>query len=138
MSFWLVKSEPSAYSWDQLVKDGSTSWDGIRNYAARLHLNSMRKGDRVFFYHSNQGLEIVGIATVTREAYPDPTTKDPAWVSVELKADKALRKPVAMSEIKKNEKLKDMALLRISRLSVQPVTPAEWKEILKMSGTSEK
>ena len=135
MPYWLVKSEPSAYSWDQLVKDGSTSWDGIRNYAARGHLNAMKKGDPVFFYHSNQGLEIVGIATVVREAYQDPTTKDAAWVSVELKAEKALPKRVSMADIKKNEKLKDMSLLRISRLSVQPVTATEWKEILKMSGT---
>lgn len=133
MPYWLVKSEPSAYSWEQLVKEGTTSWDGIRNYAARGHLNAMRKGDKVLFYHSNKGLEIVGIAMVVREAYPDPTTKEDAWVSVALKADKPLKRPVTMAGIKKNPKLKDMALLRISRLSVQPVTEGEWKEVMKMA-----
>lgn len=134
MSFWLVKSEPSVYSFDQLVKDGKTTWDGVRNYAARLHLNGMKKGDEVFFYHSNEGLEIVGIARVSREAFPDPTTDDPAWVAVELKPVRKLKKAVPMAEIKKNAKLKEMALLRISRLSVQPVTGTEWTEVLKMAG----
>ena len=134
MSYWLVKSEPSVYSWEQLVKDKKTTWDGVRNYAARLHLNGMKKGDEVFFYHSNEGLEIVGIAQVSREAFPDPTTDDPAWVAVELKPVRKLKKPVPMAEIKKNAKLKEMALLRISRLSVQPVTDGEWKEVLKMAG----
>lgn len=134
MSYWLVKSEPSVYSFDQLVKDGKTTWDGVRNYAARLHLNGMKKGDEVFFYHSNEGLEIVGIAKVSRESFPDPTTDDPAWVAVELKPVRKLKKPVPMAEIKKNARLKEMALLRISRLSVQPVTEAEWKEVLQMAG----
>src|SRR5687768_6916297 len=136
MSYWLVKSEPSVYSFEQLVQDGKTTWDGVRNYAARLHLNGMKKGDEVFFYHSNEGLEIVGIAKVNREAFPDPTTNDPAWVAVELKPVRKLKKPVPISEIKKNAKLKEMALLRISRLSVQPVKEGEWKEVLKMAGES--
>lgn len=134
MSYWLVKSEPSVYSFDQLVKDGKTTWDGVRNYAARLHLNGMKKGDEVFFYHSNEGLQIVGIAQVSKESFPDPTTEDPAWVAVELKPVRKLKKPVPMAEVKKNAKLKEMALLRISRLSVQPVTAAQWKEVLQMAG----
>jgi predicted RNA-binding protein with PUA-like domain len=131
MSYWLVKSEPSSYSWDQFEKDGSTSWDGVRNYAARIHLRAMKKNDQVFFYHSNEGMEIVGIAKVTREAYQDPTTKDD-WVSVELKPVKHLKKPVSLKTIKEHPVLKGMALVKISRLSVQPVTKEEWDLILKL------
>jgi predicted RNA-binding protein with PUA-like domain len=134
MSYWLVKSEPSVYSWEQFAKDKQTVWDGVRNYAARLHLRAMKKGDEVFFYHSNEGLEIVGIAKVSKEAYQDPTTDDEAWVAVDLKPVKKLKKPVSMDQIKKEKLLKDMALLRISRLSVQPVTEKEWEVIMKMSG----
>src|SRR5687767_107733 len=105
MAYWLVKSEPSAYSWNQFVKDGKTSWTGVRNYAARLHLNAMKKNDEVLFYHSNEGLDIVGIAKVIKEAYPDNTTDDPRWVAVDLKPVKKLKKPVAMADIKKEEKL---------------------------------
>ncbi len=134
MAYWLIKSEPEVYNWDQLVKDKHTRWDGIRNYAARLHLKSMKKGDEVFFYHSNKGTEIVGIASVVKEAYPDPTSTDDAWFAVDLKPLKKLVKPVSLDQIKKEKKLASMALVRISRLSVQPVTEDEWKIILKMGG----
>lgn len=133
MAYWLVKSEPFKYSWDQFVKDGKTFWDGVRNYAARNHLKSMKKGDEVFFYHSNEGLEIVGIAKVVKEAYQDPTTDDEAWVVVDLKPVRKLKKPVTLQQIKGEKRLKNMALLRLSRLSVQPVTPEEWEVILEMS-----
>jgi predicted RNA-binding protein with PUA-like domain len=134
MSFWLVKSEPSVYSWEQFVKDGKTSWTGVRNYAARLHLNAMKKNDEVLFYHSNEGLEIVGIAKVVKEAYPDSTSDDPRWVTVDLKPVKKLKKAVPMKEIKKDKRLANMALIRISRLSVQPVKESEWKIILELAG----
>ena len=134
MSYWLVKSEPSAYSWQQLEKDKQTDWTGIRNYAARNHLRSMRKDEEVLFYHSNEGLEIVGIAKVAKEAYQDPTTKEPAWVAVDLKPYKKLNKPVALDTIKNNKQLKDMALVRIGRLSVQPVTDKEWAVIMELAG----
>ena len=134
MAYWLVKSEPSAYSWEQLQKDKQTDWTGVRNYAARNHLKSMKKGDEVFFYHSNEGLEIVGIAKVSKEAYQDPTTEDNAWVCVELKPYKKLKKPVSLDAIKKEKRLKDMALVRIGRLSVQPVTEKEYEAVLEMSG----
>lgn len=132
MAKWLVKSEPSTYSFDQLVKDGSTTWDGVRNYAARNHLRAMKKNDEVFFYHSNDGTDIVGIAKVSKEAFQDPTTKEEAWVAVELKPVKRLKKTVSLAAIKNNKALKDMALVRISRLSVQPVTEEEWKEVIEM------
>jgi predicted RNA-binding protein with PUA-like domain len=134
MAHWLIKSEPEVYSWDQLVKDKHTRWDGIRNYAARLHLRSMKKGDELFFYHSNKGTEIVGIATVTKEAYPDPTSEDPAWFAIDIKPSKKLTKPVSLDQIKKEKKLAGMALVRISRLSVQPVKDEEWDMIMKMGG----
>ena len=134
MSFWLINSEPETYSWDQLIKDKQTRWDGIRNYAARLHLRTMKKGDRLFFYHSNKGTEIVGIATVSKEAYPDPTTTDPAWFAVDIKPVKKLLRPVSLDQIKKEKKLAGMALVRISRLSVQPVTEEEWNIIMKLGG----
>jgi len=133
MAYWLVKSEPSAYSWDQLVADKQTCWSGIRNYAARIHLRSMKKGDKVLFYHSNQGLEIVGIASVAKEAYQDPTTSDD-WVAVDIKAEKKLKKPVSLSAIKAEKKLSEMALIKISRLSVGPVTEKEWGVIMEMAG----
>jgi predicted RNA-binding protein with PUA-like domain len=135
MSTWLVKSEPSVYSFDQLTKDGQTRWDGVRNYAARLHLRAMKKGDDVFFYHSNEGLEIVGIAKVAKEAYPDPTATEGDWSAVDIKAVKKLKKPVAMADIKKDKRLGQMALVRIGRLSVQPVTEEEKKIVLEMAGT---
>ena len=134
MNYWLVKSEPFKYSWDQLVKDKKTYWDGVRNYAARNNLRDMKKGDEVFFYHSNEGLEIIGIAIVVKEAYQDPTTDDKNWVVVDLSPVKKLKKTVGLAEIKEDPKLENMELVKNSRLSVQKVTPAEWKHILKMSG----
>ena len=134
MAYWLVKSEPSTYSWDQLVKDKQTDWTGVRNYAARNDLKSMKKGDEVFFYHSNEGLEIVGIAKVAKEAYQDPTTEEAAWVCVDLKPHKKLKNPVALDTIKKEKRLKDMALVRLGRLSVQPVTEKEYDTILELAG----
>ncbi|MEI9807743.1 MAG: EVE domain-containing protein [Bacteroidota bacterium] len=134
MAHWLVKSEPSAYSWEQLEKDKQTVWSGVRNYAARINLRAMKKGDEVFFYHSNEGVNIVGIAKVAKEAYQDPTTDDDRWVAVDIKAHKKLKKPVSLEIIKKDKQLADMALVRISRLSVQPVTDEEWKVIMKLAG----
>lgn len=133
MAYWLVKSEPFKYSWDQLVKDKRTLWDGVRNYAARNNLKAMKKGDEVLFYHSNEGLEIVGIAKVVREHYPDPTTDDDAWVVVDLAALKKLPRPVSLSRIKSDKRLENMALVRLGRLSVQPVTEKEWQVIMEMS-----
>jgi predicted RNA-binding protein with PUA-like domain len=131
---WLIKSEPDVYGWDQLVKDKQTRWDGIRNYAARLHLRAMKKGDEIFFYHSNKGTEIVGVATVAKEAYPDPTSADPAWFAIDIKPSRKLKNAVSLEMIKKEKKLAGMALVRISRLSVQPVTDEEWQTIMKMGG----
>ena len=133
MAHWLVKSEPSAYSWEQLEKDKHTVWDGIRSYAARNHLRAMKKGDEVLFYHSNEGLEIVGIAKVKKEAFQDPSTDEDAWVAVELQPYKKLKKPVNMVKIKADKRLKDMALVRIGRLSVQPVTDKEWNAIMELA-----
>ena len=133
MNYWLVKSEPSVYSFDQLEKEKTTRWDGIRNYAARLHLRAMKKGDEVLFYHSNEGLAIVGIAKVSREAYPDPTAKEGDWSAVDLRFHKRLKKPVTLDAIKKEKSLANMALVRIGRLSVQPVTADEWNLILRLS-----
>ena len=134
MAHWLVKSEPTTYSWDQLRKDKQTTWDGVRNYAARIHLKAMKKGDEVFFYHSNEGTDIVGIAKVSKEYFQDPTTDDDAWVAVELKPYKTLKNPVSLETIKKNKQLANMALVRIGRLSVQPVSPDEYDIILKLAG----
>jgi predicted RNA-binding protein with PUA-like domain len=134
MAYWLVKSEPNTYGWDQFQKDGKTVWDGVRNYAARLHLKAMKKDDEVLFYHSNEGLEIVGIAKVIKEHYQDPTTDDDAWVAVDLKPVKKLKKPVSLPQIKKEKRLADMALIRLGRLSVQPVKDSEWKIIMEMAG----
>jgi predicted RNA-binding protein with PUA-like domain len=131
--FWLVKQEPSAYSWTDFVADGKTAWTGVRNYTARNNLRAMRKGEPVFFYHSVVGKEIVGLAKVVREAYPDPTAKEGDWSAVDLEPEKALPRPVTLDEIKRNPKLKAMALLRLSRLSVQPVTAGQFDEILRMA-----
>ena len=132
MEHWLVKSDPEEYSWENLVADGKASWDGIRNYAARNHLKGMKKGDQVLVYHSGGISAVVGLATVSKEFYQDPTTKEDAWVSVELKAGKALKRPVPLSEIKKDARLKDMMLIKISRLSVMPVTETEFEIITKL------
>ena len=134
MSYWLVKSEPFKYSWDQFVKDGQTFWDGVRNYAARNNLKAMKKGDEVFFYHSNEGLELVGVAKVVKEAYQDPTTAEQAWVVVDLKPVKRLKKPVSLKDIKEEPRLANMDLLRLGRLSVQSVKDEEWRIILELAG----
>ncbi|MCH7649623.1 MAG: EVE domain-containing protein [Nitrospinae bacterium] len=135
MQFWLVKQEPSKYSWQQFVEDRETYWDGVRNYQARNNLQAMKKGDRVLFYHSVVGKEIKGIARVTRESYPDPTTDDPAWVVVDLKPVKPMKVPVTLEQIKSHAKLREMALVKQSRLSVMPLTPAEFKIILALGKT---
>jgi predicted RNA-binding protein with PUA-like domain len=134
MAYWLVKSEPSSYGWEQLEKDKQTDWTGVRNFAARNHLKAMKKGDEVLFYHSNEGLEIVGIAKVAKEAYQDPTSSEAMWVVVDLKPHKKLKNPVSLEAIKKEKRLKDMALVRVGRLSVQPVSDKEWNVIMEMAG----
>jgi predicted RNA-binding protein with PUA-like domain len=134
MAYWLVKSEPFKYSWEQLVKDKQTYWDGVRNYAARNNLKAMKRGDEVLFYHSNEGLEIVGIAKVAKEHYPDPTADDDTWVVVDLKPYKKLKKPVGLVQIKADKRLSEMALVKLGRLSVQPVTEKEWKIVMEMAG----
>lgn len=133
MAYWLIKSEPFKYAWDQFVADGSTFWDGVRNYGARNNLRSMKKGDLAFFYHSNEGLEIVGIAKVVKESYQDPTTDETAWVVVDFKPHKKLKKPVTLAAIKATPSLSNMALIRLGRLSVQPVLEEEWEIIMAMS-----
>lgn len=133
MAHWLVKSEPDVYSWDQLVKDKKTAWTGVRNYAARINLRAMKKGDKVLYYHSNAGMDIVGIATVVKEAYQDPTVDDDRWVAVDIKAGKKLANPVSLATIKKDKRLQEMALVRLGRLSVQPVTDEEWDIIMELS-----
>lgn len=134
MKYWLVKSEPFKYSWDQFVKDKKTHWDGVRNYTARNNMRAMAKGDQVLFYHSNEGLEIVGIAEVAKEAYQDPTTEDTNWVVVDIKPVKALPKPVSLATLKADKDFANMDLIRQGRLSVGAVTAAEYKKILKMGG----
>jgi predicted RNA-binding protein with PUA-like domain len=134
MAYWLVKSEPSVYSWEQFEKDKQTVWSGVRNYAARIHLRAMKKGDEVLFYHSNEGMAIVGIAKVSREQYQDPTTQDDKWVAVDLKPFKQLKKPVSLAQIKEDASLANMALVRLGRLSVQPVTDEEWGTVMKLAG----
>ncbi len=134
MAHWLVKSEPSTYSFEQLQKDKETTWDGVRNYAARIHLKAMKKGDEVFFYHSNEGVEIVGIAKVSQEFFPDPTSDDEAWVAVKLKPVRKLKKTVSLDAVKKDKRLAEMALVRLGRLSVQPVTDKEWEIVMEMAG----
>jgi predicted RNA-binding protein with PUA-like domain len=134
MAHWLIKSEPFKYSWDQFVKDKQTFWDGVRNYAARNNLRDMKKGDEVFFYHSNEGLEIVGIAKVAKEAYQDPTTDEEAWVVVDFKPVRKLKKPVTLAQMKTDKRLANMDLLRLGRLSVGKVTDAEWEVVLGLAG----
>ena len=134
MSYWLVKSEPFKYSWDQFVLDKKTFWDGVRNYGARNNLKAMKKGDEVLFYHSNEGVEIVGIAKVVKEFYQDPTTEEVAWVVVDLKPLKKLKNPVTLSQVKNEPRLSEMDLVRLGRLSVQTVKDSEWKIIMQMAG----
>jgi predicted RNA-binding protein with PUA-like domain len=135
MAHWLIKSEPAKYSWEKFVEDKQTFWDGVRNYQARNNLKAMKKGDEVFFYHSNEGLEIVGIAKVAKEAYQDPTTEDPNWVVVDFKPVKKLKKPVTLSTIKADPRLEKIALVRLGRLSVCPITDEEWNIILELGET---
>ncbi|HEX2366285.1 MAG TPA: EVE domain-containing protein [Bradyrhizobium sp.] len=137
MAYWLMKSEPDSWSWDQQAAKGAKgeTWTGVRNHQAKLNLMKMKKGDRAFFYHSNTGKEIVGIVEITREAYPDPTAKaGEPWVAVEVKAVAPLAKPVSIEAIKTEPKLKAMVLINNTRLSVQPVTENEWKVVYKMGG----
>ena len=134
MRYWLLKSEPSAYSWDQLVKDGGTHWSGVRNFQAAANLKAKKKGDRAFFYHSNEGLAIVGIVEITKEAYPDPSDKEGRFVMVDVKPVVPVKTPVTLAEIRVEKKLADIALVRQSRLSVQPVSAPEWQTICKMAG----
>ena len=131
MNYWMVKQEPDAYSWDDFVKDGATDWTGVRNYQARNNLKAMKKGDKVLFYHSNIGKEVVGIATVSKPEFPDPT--DEKWVAVELKPVKALKKPVTLAQLKGNLALANLGLIRQSQLSVSSVTQDEFEEIVSMS-----
>jgi predicted RNA-binding protein with PUA-like domain len=135
MNFWLVKSEPFKYAWQQLETDKKTFWDGVRNYQARNNLRTMKKNDLVFFYHSNEGLEIVGIAKVVKEHYQDPTTTDPNWVVVDLAPYKKLKKTVTLASIKADEVLQNMGLVKQGRLSVMPVTDHEFNRIILISDT---
>jgi predicted RNA-binding protein with PUA-like domain len=135
VNYWLIKSEPFKYSWDQFVKDGQTFWDGVRNYQARNNLKAMQKGDLLFWYHSNEGMEIVGIAKLVKEYYQDPTTEDPNWVVVDVKPLKKFNKPVSLAQVKAIPSLSQMALVRLGRLSVQPVTEDEWNIVMDMAET---
>jgi predicted RNA-binding protein with PUA-like domain len=132
---WLVKSEPESYSWADFTRDGGTAWTGVRNFAARLNLRAMKRGDLVLFYHSVSEKQVVGLAKVTREAYPDPTAKEGDWSCVDLQPVKPLQSPVALAEIKADPALSELALLRQSRLSVMPLTAAEFKRLLQLGGT---
>ena len=134
MAYWIIKAEPSAYSWDQFVKDGQTSWTGVRNAQAALNLKAMKVGDRCFFYHSNDGKEIVGVAEVVRTAYPDPTDKAGKAVTVDVKAVEPVKTKVTLAAIKAEPALADLGLVRQSRLSVSPVTPEQWKRLARMAG----
>jgi len=132
MNYWLVKSEPFKYSWDDLLKDGSTYWDGVRNYQAKNNLKSMKKGDLVLYYHSNEGKEIVGIARVIKEFYQDPTTQDDRWVVVDIEPVNKLNSPVSLADIKQDKRLKNVPLVTHSRLSVMPVLKKDFETIVKM------
>lgn len=133
MNYWLVKSEPVKFSWDFFVSKGGDMWDGVRNYTARLHLVAMKEGDLVLFYHSNDGLEVVGIAKVVKEHYPDPTADDPRWVVVDLVPVEKLPKPVSLKTIKTDPILQNMAMVKLSRLSVVPVKVEEFDRIMELA-----
>ena len=133
MNYWLAKSEPFKYSWDDFLKDGSTYWDGVRNYQARNNLKAMKVKDKVFFYHSNEGLQVVGVAEVIKEHYQDPTTDDQRWVVVDLKPVDTLKNPVTLTQIKQESSLKEISLVRQGRLSVMPLSKKEFDKILEMS-----
>ena len=132
MAYWLMKSEPGSYSWEDLVRDGGTEWDGVRNNAARLHLRGMKAGDEAFFYHSMDDKAVVGVMRITREGAPDP--RDANWVSVRVEPERKLAKPVTLKAIKAETSLAGMELIRQSRLSVAPVRPEEWRKVLEMAG----
>jgi predicted RNA-binding protein with PUA-like domain len=133
MNYWLMKSEPDAYPWSKLVKDGSGHWDGVRNHQAANNLKAMKKGDRAFFYHSNEGKEIVGVMEIARESYPDSTDPDGKWVMVDVKPLVPVKRKVTLTEIKADPRFKDLLLVRHSRLSVVPVTSAHWRLLCKMA-----
>ncbi len=135
MNYWLVKSEPDAFSWDQQVANGIEPWTGVRNHLAKNNLKAMAKGDRAFFYHSNIGKEIVGIVEVARTAYPDPTAESGDWVCVDMKAVRPLKRPVTLAQMKADPALEGFALLRLSRLSVAPVSEEHWRHVCKLAGT---
>ncbi|HEY6432365.1 MAG TPA: EVE domain-containing protein [Acetobacteraceae bacterium] len=137
-AYWLVKSEPDSFSWDQQVANGVEPWTGVRNHMAKNNLKAMKKGDRAFFYHSNVGKEIVGVVEVVREAYPDPTAESGDWVSVDMRAVAPMPRPVTLVEIKADPALADMALVRQSRLSVMPVSKAHWEHICRLGGWGER
>lgn len=136
MAYWLVKSEPDAFSWDQQVANGTEPWTGVRNHSAKLNLKAMRLGDRAFFYHSNIGKEIVGVVEVAREAYPDPSAEGGDWVCVDMRAVGPMPNPVTLSRIKADPALEGLALIRLSRLSVVPVSDAHWAYICALGGWS--
>lgn len=131
MNYWLVKTEPSTYSWENLVKDKKTVWDGVRNFQARNHLKAMKKGDQVFIYHSMTEKSIIGTATISKESFPDP--QDQEWAAVEISAQKKLKNPVSLAQIKADKRLEDMVLVRASRLSVQPVSQKQYEIIMKLA-----
>ncbi len=133
MNYWLVKSEPGTYSWADLVKEGRTAWTGVRNFAARLHLRAMKKGDLVFFYHSGEEKQIVGIAQVQKSAYADPTATEGDWSAVDLSPVRPLKAPVGLAAVKSDKLLKDMFLVRQTRLSVMPVASGQYERIIEMS-----
>jgi predicted RNA-binding protein with PUA-like domain len=135
-NYWLIKSEPFKYSWDDLVRDGKTYWDGVRNAQARNNLQAMKRGDLCLYYHSNEGKEVVGIAGVVKQAYPDPTTDDPRWVVVDVAPRKPLLRPVSLATLRTEEATAGMAVVRQSRLSVCPVEASEFRAVLKLGGTT--
>jgi len=136
MAYWLLKTEPDSYSWDDQVKKGAKgdAWTGVRNFRAREHLRAMKKGDLAFFYHTGDEKQVVGIVEVIREAYPDPTDKEGVFTAVDIKAAKPLKQPVTLAAVKADKRLKDMVLAKQPRLSVQPVTADEWKIVNKLGG----
>lgn len=138
MAYWLVKSEPSVYSWDTFVADGETFWSGVRNYEARNNLRAMKKGEKVLYYHSNEGKEIVGLAQVSKEAYQDPTSDDVNWVAVDLKPVKALKHPVSLATLKADPRMANLGLVRKGRISVTAVTEQEYKDIMELAGEKTK
>ncbi|HEY3932292.1 MAG TPA: EVE domain-containing protein [Verrucomicrobiae bacterium] len=135
MNYWLVKSEPEAYSWSQFMKDGKTAWTGVRNFAARNHLRAMKKGDAIFFYHSGEQKSVIGLARMEKEFYPDPTAEEGDWSCVDLKAEKSLAKPMTLAQIKSDKILREMVLVKQSRLSVSPLTKAQFERLLQLAET---